>query len=139
MKIIKLNIKNFKSIQEISLENLESALILVGKNSTGKTAVLDAIRAVGGNYRIEPEDFREGHPPVSIRVELEITREDMISLQRQGLVSRYRRFAAWEKEFQKKLPSYQNGILTFTYLAKWNGEILYSDGEKKNNRFCQCF
>lgn len=133
MKIVKLNIKNFKSIQEISLDNLESALILVGKNSTGKTAVLDAIRAVGGNYRIEPEDFREGHPPVSIRVELEIKREDMISLQKQGLVSRYRRFAAWEKEFQKKLPSYQNGILTFTYLAKWNGEILYSDGEKKNN------
>ena len=133
MKIIKLNIKNFKSIQEISLENLENVLILVGKNSTGKTAVLDAIRAVGGDYRMEPEDFREGHPPVSIRVELEITREDMISLQKQGLVSRYRRFAAWEKEFQKKLPSYQNGILTFTYLAKWNGEILYSDGEKKNN------
>lgn len=133
MKIIKLGIKNFKSIQQISLENLENALILVGKNSTGKTAVLDAIRAVGGDYRIEPEDFREGHPPVSIRMELEITREDLLSFQKQGLVSRYRRFAAWEKEFQKKLPSYQNGILTFTYLAKYNGEILYSDGEKKNN------
>ena len=133
MKIIKLNIKNFKSIQEISLENLENALILVGKNSTGKTAVLDAIRAVGGDYRLEPEDFREGHPPVSIRMELEITREDLLSFQKQGLVSRYRRFAAWEKEFQKKLPSYQNGIFTFTYLAKYNGDIFYSDGEKKNN------
>ena len=80
MKIIKLSIKNFKSIQEISPENLENALILVGKNSTGKTAVLDAIRAVGGDYRIEPEDFREGHPPVSIRMDLEITREDLLSL-----------------------------------------------------------
>lgn len=135
MNIVKLYIKNFKSIRSVILENLENALILVGKNSTGKTVVLDAIRAVGGSYRIEPEDFREGHPPVSIQVELEITEEDMISFQSQGLVSRYRRFDAWEKDFRKKLPSWQNGILSFTYQAKWNGEILYSDGYKKNNPY----
>lgn len=135
MNIVKLYIKNFKSIRSVTLENLENALILVGKNSTGKTVVLDAIRAVGGSYRIEPEDFREGHPPVSIQVELEITEEDMISFQSQGLVSRYRRFDAWEKDFRKKLPSWQNGILSFTYQAKWNGEILYSDGYKKNNPY----
>lgn len=119
----------------MTLENLENALILVGKNSTGKTVVLDAIRAVGGSYRIEPEDFREGHPPVCIQVELEISEEDLISFQSQGLVSRYRRFDAWEKDFRKKLPSWQNGILSFTYQAKWNGEILYSDGYKKNNPY----
>ncbi len=133
MKITKLCIKNFKSIREITLENLEDALILVGKNSTGKTALLDAIRAPGGSYHIEPEDFREGHPNISIYVELEITEEDLLSMQRQGMVSRYRRFDAWEKDFRKKFPSYKDGILTFTYLAKWNGEILYSDGRKKNN------
>lgn len=119
----------------MTLENLENALILVGKNSTGKTVVLDAIRAVGRSYRIEPEDFREGHPPVCIQVELEISEEDLISFQSQGLVSRYRRFDAWEKDFRKKLPSWQNGILSFTYQAKWNGEILYSDGYKKNNPY----
>lgn len=135
MNIIKLYIKNFKSIRSMTLENLENALILVGKNSTGKTVVLDAIRAVGGSYRIEPEDFREGHPPVCIQVELEISEEDLISFQSQGLVSRYRRFDAWEKDFRKKLPSWQNGILSFTYQAKWNGEILYSDGYKKNNPY----
>lgn len=135
MNITKLYIKNFKSIRSMTLENLENALILVGKNSTGKTVVLDAIRAVGGSYRIEPEDFREGHPPVCIQVELEISEEDLISFQSQGLVSRYRRFDAWEKDFRKKLPSWQNGILSFTYQAKWNGEILYSDGYKKNNPY----
>lgn len=135
MNITKLYIKNFKSIRSMTLENLENALILVGKNSTGKTVVLDAIRAVGRSYRIEPEDFREGHPPVCIQVELEISEEDLISFQSQGLVSRYRRFDAWEKDFRKKLPSWQNGILSFTYQAKWNGEILYSDGYKKNNPY----
>ena len=47
MKIRKLRIKNFKSIADMELNGIEQALILVGKNSAGKTAVLDAVRAVG--------------------------------------------------------------------------------------------
>lgn len=135
MKISKLQIKNFKSIRELCLNRLESALILVGQNSTGKTAVLEAARAVGGTYQIQPEDFREGHPPVSVKVELEITKEDLYSFQRQGLVSRYRRFDAWLEDFCKKLPSYKEGVLSFTFMAKWSGERIYSDGIKKNNHY----
>lgn len=135
MKISKLQIKNFKSIRELCLDRLESALILVGKNSTGKTAVLEAVRAVGETYQIQPEDFREGHPPVSVKVELEITKEDLYSFQRQGLVSRYRRFDAWLEDFYKKLPSYKEGVLSFTFMAKWSGERIYSDGIKKNNHY----
>ena len=135
MKISKLQIKNFKSIRELCLTRLESALILVGKNRTGKTAVLEAARAVGGTYQIQPEDFREGHPPVSVKVELEITKEDLYSFQRQGLVSRYRRFDAWLEDFCKKLPSYKEGVLSFTFMAKWSGERIYSDGIKKNNHY----
>ena len=107
----------------------------MGKNSTGKTAVLEAARAVGGTYQIQPEDFREGHPPVSVKVELEITKEDLYSFQRQGLVSRYRRFDAWLEDFCKKLPSYKEGVLSFTFMAKWSGERIYSDGIKKNNHY----
>ena len=44
MKIQKLRIRNFKAIRDMVLEDLENALILVGKNSTGKTAVLDAVQ-----------------------------------------------------------------------------------------------
>ena len=39
------------------LEDIENALILVGQNNTGKTTVLDAVRAVGGDYEIGPDDF----------------------------------------------------------------------------------
>ena len=77
MKIRKLRIKNFKSIADMELNGIEQALILVGKNSAGKTAVLDAVRAVGGDYKIAPEDFREGHPSVAVSVELEFSEEDM--------------------------------------------------------------
>ena len=40
MKIGRLEIHNFKSIRHMTLENIENALILVGKNNTGKTVVL---------------------------------------------------------------------------------------------------
>ena len=43
MKICGLEINNFKSIRHLKIENIDNAFILVGKNSTGKTAVLDAI------------------------------------------------------------------------------------------------
>lgn len=135
MKIKDLCIQNFKSIHKMELRNLEDAVILVGKNSTGKTAVLDAIRAVGGTYRIRPEDFREGQPNVVIQVALEITEEELQSFHSHGLVSKYRRYEAWKADFQKKLPSWEEGILKFTFSANKNGEIRYMDGQRKNNPY----
>ena len=57
MKITDLYIHNFKFIHNMQIRNIENALILVGQNNTGKTTVLDAVRAVGGEYEITPEDF----------------------------------------------------------------------------------
>ena len=48
MKISSLRVKNFKSIRDFVLEEVDYACILVGKNNTGKTVVLDAIRAEMG-------------------------------------------------------------------------------------------
>lgn len=137
MKIRRLGIRNFKSIKEMELKDLESALILVGKNSTGKTAVLDAVRAVGGSYQITEDDFREGNPPITISIDLELTEEDLQYCHAQGLVSKYRRYDLWLQDFQKKLPTFQKGILSFEYVAKWNGVICYQDGVKKNNPWIQ--
>ena len=36
MKIIYIKIKNYKSIRELEINDIENALILVGKNNTGK-------------------------------------------------------------------------------------------------------
>ena len=46
MQITDLRIRNFKSIKNLHIADIENALILVGQNNTGKTAVLDAVRAV---------------------------------------------------------------------------------------------
>ena len=70
MKITGLHIQNFKSIRDMQIPDIENALILVGQNNTGKTTVLDAIRAVGGEYRIGPEDFGEAGAKIRIHASL---------------------------------------------------------------------
>ena len=37
MKITSLTIENFKSIHRLNMQEIDQALILVGKNNTGKT------------------------------------------------------------------------------------------------------
>lgn len=91
MKITDLDIRNFKSIHHIHLQDIENALILVGQNNTGKTTVLDAIRAVGGDYQIGPEDFGEDGANIEIRLTLHFSEEDLKLLHRKGIVSQYRR------------------------------------------------
>lgn len=135
MKIKSLRIKNFKSIRDLSLENLENALILVGKNSTGKTVVLDAVRAVAGIYPVSIDDFRDEGQPIMIETVLELSEEDLQTFYSQGIVSKYRRFSSWIQDFQKKLPSFADGSLSFIYTIDKRGDVRYQDGYRKNNLY----
>lgn len=133
MQITSLQIKNFKSIRYMKIPEIENALILVGKNNTGKTSVLDAVRAVCGAYKIREEDFHEGYPNIEIMVSVRITEEDLHLLHLNGIVSQYRRYEAWEKSFREKLPSYKEGVLTFEFSANRSGKVRFGDGVRKDN------
>lgn len=135
MQITDLQIRNFKSIKSIHISDIENALILVGQNNTGKTAVLDAIRAVSGDYQICLEDFLEDFPNIEIGVKLQITEEDLTRMQEKRIISPYRNYTSWYQDFCRKLPSYQDGILTFEFAANKEGRIRYSDGYQKNNSY----
>lgn len=135
MRITDLHIKNFKAIRDMYIKDAEEALILVGKNNTGKTTVLDAIRAVGGEYQIRKEDFGEDHANIEISVTLEISEEDLEKFHSRGMVSRYKRYENWLLDFQKKLPSFENNRLSFKMIANNNGSCRYEDGTKKDNRY----
>ncbi len=87
MQITDLKIRNFKSIKNLHIADIENALILVGQNNTGKTAVLDAIRAVSGDYQIQQEDFLEDYPNIEIMVKLRITEEDLTRMQKKRMIS----------------------------------------------------
>ena len=78
-----------------------------------------------------------------MRVKLALTGEDLRRLHRYGIVSQYRRYEAWHKDFCGKLPSYreggsgteQGGELEFEYSVNREGRIRYDDGVQKNNPY----
>ena len=133
MQFVRLRIKNYKVIRDMEIRDMENALILVGKNNTGKTSVLDAIRVMAGVEELSKADFNEAKQNVEIEVTLQITDEDRRMMHQAGIVSRYKRYEVWEKEFYRKLPSCQGDLLEFTYTANYEGKVRYTDGFKKDN------
>ena len=135
MQIKFLHIKNFKSIQELKITDIENSLILVGKNNTGKTAVLDAIRLATGNYKVEERNFNEKKQNIEILMTLAITEEELQQFHRNGIVSSYKRYDAWKQEFCEKIPSFSDGEVTFLCSINHNGKVRYEDGFHKNNHY----
>lgn len=68
MKITYLKICNYKSIEQLEITDIENALILVGKNNTGKTAVIDAILLAMGMRNCAEHEFLDAGKPISISV-----------------------------------------------------------------------
>ena len=135
MQIKYLGIKNFKSIRELEICDVESALILVGKNNTGKTVVLDAIRAVTGDFVVTEKHFNEKKQNIEIAMTLQISEEDLQLFHAQGIVSSYKKYELWIQEFCDKLPSFVDGELHFVCTFNHNGKVCYEDGTHKNNRY----
>ncbi len=81
MKILSMYIKNFKSIKHLEIKEIDDAFILVGKNNTGKSSIIDAIRAVAGDFKIETRHFYNQEEPVVIGVTLNTDEEENISFE----------------------------------------------------------
>ena len=128
MKITYLHIKNFKSIRDLEIKDIENAMILVGKNNTGKTVVIDAIRIVAGEYSIKDTDFLDITHNIEIDICVEFTSEDLEGFHNKGVVSKYKKYDLWYKDFCTKLPSFHENILCFTCIANRQGIIKYNDG-----------
>lgn len=135
MQIASLSIRNFKSIQNLQISNTGNALILVGKNNTGKTGILKAIRAALGNYVVTEEDFNEKNQNIEISMTLKISHSDLCQFHVLGIVSQYKRFDAWKKDFSSKLASFDGESLSFTCTIHPTRGIRYSDCSHKHNRF----
>ena len=57
MIIREVEISNFRSIKHQVINNIDNILVLIGKNNSGKSALLQAINAFWGNYSIDEDDF----------------------------------------------------------------------------------
>lgn len=135
MELTFLQIKNFKSIENLMIKDIENALILVGQNSVGKSSILAAIAAAMGQYTITPSDFNEKHQNIEISMVLSISKQDLSLLYKNRRISAYKRHDTWYRDFCQKLPSYQDNALSFTFVANYNGTTRYQDGFRKQNRY----
>lgn len=135
MRLIAIHIRNFRYIRDIRIDGIENALILVGKNSSGKTGILNAVRTALGGRRVEDRDFNEKRQNIEIDVSLELAEQELAFLHENGIVSQYKRYEAWRRDFGAKLPSYREGVLSFTFIANKDGRIRYADGYKKHNKY----
>ena len=66
MKITYIKIRNFKSIRDIEICDIENALILVGKNSTGKTSIIDALLLTAGKTQVEDYQYRDANTSIEV-------------------------------------------------------------------------
>lgn len=78
MKIKKITIKNFRGIQDQTISDIDNALVLIGKNNSGKSAFLTAVRALLGDYTPQAKDFYKDTDEIEITVIFEIN-DDYIS------------------------------------------------------------
>lgn len=140
MKIKRLHIKNYKSIKELEIDDAQDALILVGRNNSGKSVILDAIRVALGDKTVNMPDFNGPEGNIIIGMELEFAYEDLSFLHGNGIVKKMKNYDLWLKSFCQRLPSFipdeeGGGILTFEYVFDKNGNEKYRDGIKKNNTY----
>lgn len=133
MEIKYLKIRNYKFIKDITISSMENAAILVGRNSTGKTAILDAIVVACGQKEIKPQNFAEDGSNIEITITLHITSEDLQLLHRSGRINRFKKYELFLEDFYSKFPTFENEQITFTYSANRNGQIRYSDSVSKDN------
>ena len=78
MKITQITIKKFRGIKEQTISDIGEALVLIGKNNSGKSAVLTAIRAFWGDYTPQPKDFYRNSSSFEILITFEISDEYLL-------------------------------------------------------------
>lgn len=72
MKLRSINVKKFRGITDQSINGIHNALVLIGKNNSGKSAFLTAIRAFLGDYNPQPKDFYKNSDIIEITAVFEV-------------------------------------------------------------------
>ena len=67
---------------------MESAVILVGRNNTGKSVVMEALLAACGYFTIDYSHFNDAAYPIKVQLTLEIEEEDLWLLYQNRKVSK---------------------------------------------------
>ena len=99
MKIKEVEVKNFKSVDQLKISEINDVLILVGRNHSGKSVIMDALRVVTGNLMIDKKDFHSDKGNISISVKLEFSSSDLEYLHKNGVCGKARKYEAWKNAY----------------------------------------
>lgn len=81
MKVEKIKVNNFKSLKAFSIDLEDELSLIVGKNNTGKTSVIEILNKFLNNGQIESEDFN-----ISYLEELEKNlKDESYKFEKQGI------------------------------------------------------
>jgi putative ATP-dependent endonuclease of OLD family len=80
LKIGKIHIENFRSIKKQTIDNINDALILIGKNNAGKSAIINSIRVFWGDLALEKGDFYKDSKKILIECKFDISDEYLENL-----------------------------------------------------------
>lgn len=135
MKIQEISIKNFKSIEQLKIDNIDNTLILVGKNNAGKSAILDAIRILANDYEVNKYDFNQKNQSIEIVVKFIFSEDDFNNLYKQRKVSKYKNYNKWKQDFMSKIPIFNNEEIIVKCKVNKEGNKRYYDGVNLNNAY----
>ena len=69
MKITRLEIRNFKAIENITLEKLGNLVLIAGQNGVGKSCIFDAIRLLKSSYgNYNPNELQNWFNEFQLRI-----------------------------------------------------------------------
>ncbi|KZL89404.1 AAA family ATPase [Clostridium magnum] len=72
MEIREIQIKNFRSVKEISINNITKIMGFLGKNNSGKSAILNAIRMFWGELELTEDDFHKKSDNIDLKISFEV-------------------------------------------------------------------
>lgn len=78
MRIKEICIKRFRGIKDQAITNIDNALVLIGKNNSGKSAILTAIRLFFGNYSPKEKDFYRQCDDFEIAIQFDVSDEYLL-------------------------------------------------------------
>lgn len=133
MRFTYIKIENYKSIRMLEIKDIENAMILVGRNNTGKTSIIDALLLATGNKKPSIQEFLDDNKCIDITVTLEITEDDLNLLHSKRKVSHLNNYADWLDDFMDAFPSYHDDAITYTCHIDPSLNIKYRDSFVKNN------
>ncbi len=71
MKINKLLVKGFRSLQDCTIMFESDLTVIVGENDGGKTSLIDCLKIITQNQPVEIDDFNYNSQTIELQVEIE--------------------------------------------------------------------